>query len=88
MEQVVHALYECTPCIYGHLTVRCMVWLIVVKGGGGVYPGIDAILSCDKGYGYGYSVTIKCGTDGKYALQRCEVSQRALVCQIGSLHVS
>jgi hypothetical protein len=69
------------------------VGTFAVKGGGGVYPGIDAILSCDKGYVYknGDSVTIICGTDGKYALQRCEVaevSQRALVYQIGSSHVS
>ena len=77
--------------LHGAACIKLTVGAFAVKGGGGVYPGIDAILSCDKGYGYGDSVTINCGTDGKYALQRCEVaevSQRALVCQIGSSHVS
>jgi hypothetical protein len=67
MEQVVHPLYECTPCIYGYLTVRCMVWLIAVKGGGGAYPGTDALFSCDDGYELDEGgASVKCGIDGKY----------------------
>jgi hypothetical protein len=73
--------------LHGAACIKLTVSTFAVKGGGGVYPGIDAILSCDKGYGYkhGDSVTIICGTDGKYAsTSKCEeVSQRALKCQIG-----
>ena len=50
--------------------LQCGVCL--VKGGGGVYPGIAAVFSCDDGYElYGGSAIVKCGTDGKYYHQSC-----------------
>ena len=43
-----------------------------VTGGGGLYPGTDAVFSCDEGYYVvGGNSTVQCGTDGTYAARSC-----------------